>query len=156
MRAFLTVVIGAILLGGCAAKQNAASGQAVIAQEDKDRAACLEQALNKGTNDENKKAFASCMKARGYNEDKPYSSETTEDAGKPLVTDASTMARESSPGLAATEAYERAVADYKNCILDHTANLSACEKQRAIMNANSKVRSRLPASESDKIINVER
>jgi len=156
MRAFLTVIMGAILLGGCAAKQNAASSQAIIAQEDKDRAACLEQALNKGTNDENKKAFASCMRARGYNEDKPYPSETTANAGKPLVTDASTMARESSPGLAATEAYERAVADYNNCILDHTANLSACEKQRAIMNANSKAGSRLPASQSDKIIDVER
>jgi len=49
------------------------------------------------------------------------------------------MPRESSPGLAATDAYERAVADYDNCILDHTANLSACEKQRAIMNANTKL-----------------
>ena len=89
MRAFLMMVMGAILLGGCAAKQNAASGQAIIAQEDKDRAAYIEQALNKGTYDENKKAFASY---------KLYPSETTANAGKPLVTNASTMARDSSPG----------------------------------------------------------
>jgi arsenite methyltransferase len=38
---------------------------------------------------------------------------------------------ESSPSLSASEDYERAVADYSNCVLDHTANLNACEKQRA-------------------------
>ena len=111
VRAFLTLVIGAVLLAGCAAKQNAASAQG-------------------------------------------DPSETTATAGRPLGPDP--PARESSPGLPATEAYERAVADYNNCILDHTANLSACEKQWAIMNANSKAVSRLPASQSDKIINVER
>ena len=111
MRAFLTLLIGAVVLGGCAAKQNAVSAQ-----------------------------------------DGP--SKTTAIAERPLGPDP--PARESSPGLAATEAYERAVADYNNCVLDHTANLSECEKQRAIMNANRKAGSRLPASQSDKIINVER
>jgi hypothetical protein len=113
VRAFLTVVIGAVLLGGCAAKQKAVSAQ-----------------------------------------DDP--SETTAIAGRPLAPDAPKMARESGPGLAATEEYERAVADYNNCILDHTANLSACEKQRALMNADSKAVSRPSLSQSDKIINVER
>src|SRR5262249_17305249 len=140
-------VMGAILLGGCAAKQNAASGQVVSAQEDKDSAACLE-ALNNGSYDENKKAFASCMRVRGHNENKQYPSETTANAGKPLVTNVSTIAREGSPGLAATEDYERAVANYNNCILDHTSNLSACEKQQAIMNALGKVSSRSPLSQS--------
>jgi len=111
VRAFLTLVIGAVLLGGCAAKQKAVSAPG-------------------------------------------DASETTATAGRPLAPDP--PARESSPGLAATEEYERAVADYNNCILDHTANLSACEKQRAIMDANRKTGSKLPASQSDKIINVER
>lgn len=111
MRAFLTLVISAFMLGGCAAKQKAVSAQ-----------------------------------------DNP--SETTATIGRPLTPDA--PARESSPGVPTTEEYERAVADYNNCVLDHTANLSACEKQRAIMNANRKAGSGLPASQSDKIINVER
>jgi PBP1b-binding outer membrane lipoprotein LpoB len=111
VRAFLTLVIGAVLVGGCAAKQKAVSAQ-----------------------------------------DNP--SETTTAVGRPLTPDP--PARESSPGVSATEEYDRAVADYNNCILDHTANLSACEKQRAIMNANRKAGSRLPASQSDKIIGVER
>jgi hypothetical protein len=42
-------------------------------------------------------------------------SETTATAGKPLAPDAKT-ARESSPGLVASEDYERAVVDYNNCI----------------------------------------
>jgi PBP1b-binding outer membrane lipoprotein LpoB len=111
VRVFLTLVVGALLLEGCAAKQNAASAQV-------------------------------------------NPSETTATAGRPLTPDP--PARESSTGVPATEAYERAVADYNNCILDHTANLSACEKQRAIMNANRNAGSRLPASQCDKIINVER
>jgi hypothetical protein len=102
VRAFLTLVMGAVLLGGCAAKQKAVSAQAVSAQEDKDRA-----------------------------------------AGKPLATDASKMGRESSPG-AASEDYERAVANYNDCFLDHTANLSACEKQRLIMDRLGEVSSRSP------------
>jgi hypothetical protein len=111
VRVFLTLVVGALLLGDCAAKQNAASAQG-------------------------------------------NPSETTATVGRPLTPDP--PARESSPGVPATEAYERAVADYNNCILDHTANLSACEKQRAIMNVNRNAGSRLPISQSDKIINVER
>jgi hypothetical protein len=58
--------------------------------------------------------------------------------------------------VSATEDYERAIANYNNCILDHTANLSACEKQRAIMNAEGKVLPRSSLSQSNKIIDVER
>jgi len=111
VRAFVTLVIGAVLLGGCAAKQKAVSAQ-----------------------------------------DNPGG--TTATVGRLLTPDP--PARESSPGVPATEAYERAVADYNNCILDHTANLSACEKQRAIMNASRKAGSGLPATQSDKIIDLER
>jgi hypothetical protein len=112
VHAILALVIGAILLGGCAAKQNAVSAQ--------------------------------------------NPSETTTPAGKPLASDASKMARESSPGVVAGEDYERAVADYNNCVVEHTANLSACEKQRAIMNADEKALSRTSPSQSNKIINMER
>jgi hypothetical protein len=52
--------------------------------------------------------------------------------------------------------YERAVADYNNCVVEHTANLSACEKQRAIMNSDEKALSRPSPSQSNKIINMER
>jgi hypothetical protein len=61
------------------------------------------------------------------------------------------MARESGPGLAESEDYERAVADYNNCVLEHTSNLSACQKQQAIMNGLGKISSRLPLSQSYQI-----
>jgi hypothetical protein len=86
----------------------------------------------------------------------PQASETTATTGKPLASDAPKMARESTPGLPASEDYERAVADYNKCILDHTADLNACEKQRAIMNADGKALSRPSPSQSNKIINMER
>ena len=149
MRAFLTVIMGAMLLGGCAAKPTEGSAQAVSAQEDKDRAACLEQALKKVSYDETQKSFTSCMRARGYHEDKLYPSETTANARNPLINDGlKNIARESSPELAASEDYERAVADYNTCILEHTSNLSACEKQQAIMNRLGKVSSRLSLNQS--------
>ena len=149
MRAFLTVIMGAMLLGGCAAKPTARSGQAVSAQEEKDSAACLEQPLKKESLDEHQKSFASCMRARGYHEDKLYPSETTANARNPLINDGlKNIARESSPELAASEDYERAVADYNTCILEHTSNLSACEKQQAIMNRLGKVSSRLSLNQS--------
>jgi hypothetical protein len=149
VRAFLMVIMGAMLLGGCAAKPTAKSAQAVSAQEDKDSAACLEQPLKKESYDEHQKSFASCMRAKGYHEEKLYPSETTANARNPSISDGlKTIARESGPGLAASEDYERAVADYNNCVLEHTSNLSACEKQQAIMNGLGKVSSRSSSSQS--------
>src|SRR6516164_7312797 len=146
VRAFLTLLIAAVLLGGCASKQRAGSAQAVSAQEDKDRAACVEQTLNKQTSNENQNSFASCMRAKGYNESNP--SGTTANAGKPLIGDGmKSVARESSPGPGASEDYERAVADYNNCVLDHTSNLNACEKQRTIMDRLGKFSSRASLSQ---------
>ena len=84
MRAFLSLLIGAVLLGGCAAK--------------------------------------------------PTAGETTANAAKPTISDGlKSMTSESSPALPASEDYERAVANYTDCVHNHTANLTACEKQRAIM-----------------------
>ena len=155
MRTFLTVIMGAMLLGGCAAKPTEGSAQAVSAQEDKDRAACLEQALKKESYDEHQKSFTSCMRARGYRDDKLYPSQTTANARNPLIGDGlKNIARQSSPGLAASEGYERAVADYNNCVLEHTSNLSACEKQQAIMNGLGKVSSRLSLSQSYQITRI--
>ena len=141
MRIFLTVIMGAMLLGGCAAKPTAGSARAVSAQEDKDAAACLEQPLKKQSYAEHQKSFASCMSAKGYHDDKLYRN--------PLISDGSkNIARESSPELAANEHYERAIADYNNCVLEHTSNLSACAKQQAIMNGLGKVSSRVSLSQS--------
>ncbi len=96
VRAFLTLLIGAILLGGCAAK--------------------------------------------------PTAGGTTANAAKPTISDGlKSMTSESSP---ASEDYKRAVANYSDCVLDHTANLTACEKQRAIMNGLGKVSSRSSLSQS--------
>ena len=98
MRAFLSLLIGAVLLGGCTAKPTAG---------------------------------------------------TTANAAKPTISDGlKSMTSESSPSLSASEDYERAVADYSNCVLDHTANLNACEKQRAIMDRLGKVSSRSSSSQS--------
>ncbi len=95
MRAFLSLLIGAVLLGGCAAK--------------------------------------------------PSAGETTAGAPKPTISDGlKSMTSESSPALPASEDYERAVANYTDCVYDHTANLAACEKQRAIMDGLGKVSSRPP------------
>jgi hypothetical protein len=99
VRAFLALLIGAVLLGGCAAKPTAGGRIA--------------------------------------------------DAAKPTISDGSkSMTSESSPSLSASEDYERAVADYNNCILEHTSNLSACEKQQVIMNRLGKVVSRSPLSQN--------
>lgn len=98
MRAFLSLLIGAVLLGGCTAKPTAG---------------------------------------------------TTANAAKPTISDGlKSITSESSPSLSASEDYERAVADYSNCVLDHTANLNACEKQRAIMDRLGKVSSRSSSSQS--------
>ena len=91
VRAFLTVIMGTMLLVGCAAKPTASSTQVVSAQEDK--------------------------------------------GGAP-------------PELAASENYERAVADYNNCVLEHTSNLSACVKQQAVMNGLGKNSSRASLRQS--------
>ena len=96
MRAFLPLLFGVVLLGGCAAK--------------------------------------------------PTAEGTTANAAKPTISDGlKSTTNESSP---ASEDYERAVADYNNCVLDHTANLSACEKQQAVMNGLGKVSSRSSLSQS--------
>ena len=149
VRTFLTMIMGAMLLGGCAAKPTEGSAQAVSAQEDKDAAACLEQPLKKQSYAEHQKSFASCMSAKGYHDDKLYPSATTANPRNPLISDGSkNIARESSPELAANEHYERAIADYNNCVLEHTSNLSACAKQQAIMNGLGKVSSRVSLSQS--------
>jgi hypothetical protein len=58
------------------------------------------------------------------------------------------MTGETSPSLSASEDYERAVANYSDCVLDHTGNLQACEKQRAIIDRLGKVSSRSSLSQS--------
>jgi hypothetical protein len=152
MRVFLTVIVGTMLLGGCAAKPTVGSAQAVSAQEDKDRVACLEEPVKKESHDERQESFASCMRARGYRDDKLYPSETTANARNPSLSDGmKNTARESGPGLADSEDYERAVADYNNCVLEHTSNLSACQKQQAIMNGLGKISSRLSLGQSYQI-----
>jgi PBP1b-binding outer membrane lipoprotein LpoB len=108
VRAILSVIIGAMLLGACAAKPTATSTSAASAQENKNSAAISDN-LN-------------------------------------------TIAWENSPEFAASEDYERAVADYNNCVLEHTANLGACEKQKAIMNGLGKVSSRLPLRQTHQIM----
>jgi hypothetical protein len=87
VQSFLIVVIGAFLLGDCAAKQKEGSTQA---------------ANDAGTNV----------------------------AGPPVNPSNVDRARDE---------YDRAVVDYQSCVLDNTANLSACERQRAAMNGAATV-----------------
>jgi len=149
VRSFLTLLIGATLLAGCAAKPTATSTQTVSAQEDKDRIACLEQPLKKESYDNHQQSFASCMRARGYRDDKAYATATTANPRKPLISDGlKNLAPQSSPEFAASEDYERAVVEYNDCVLEHTSNLSACEKQQATMNGLGKLSSRLPVSQT--------
>jgi hypothetical protein len=137
--ALLALVVGSVLLGGCAASQKAVPAQGMSAQEERDRAACLEGAHGEISYDE--KSFSSCMTARGYSEDKLYPGGTTANVGRPSGSDAmNTTARQiTDPAGAVRENYDRAVADYQSCLLDHTSNLSECEKQRALMDADAKV-----------------
>ena len=83
VRTFLMVLIGMLLLAGCAAKQKTESSQ-------------------------------------------PATDTATSGAGPPVSPNNLHLARDE---------YDRAVADYQSCLLDNTANLSACERQRAAMNA---------------------
>ncbi len=69
--------------------------------------------------------------------------------------DAPNMVRESRPNVAVSDDYDRAVANYNNCVLEHTADLRACDDQRATMNAEGKVLSRSSSSQY-KIINEAR
>jgi len=55
----------------------------------------------------------------------PVSDTATSGAGLPVSSN--------NPNLPRDE-YDRAVANYQNCVLENTANLSACEKQKAAMN----------------------
>jgi len=82
--AVLMVMASAVVLSGCAVNQQTAS-TAMSPQEEQDRSVCLQQ----GHRDSgyNEKAFASCMAAKGYKKDSLYPSETTADAGKPLLSD---------------------------------------------------------------------
>ena len=59
------------------------------------------------------------------------------------------------PNGIAREEYDRAVADYQNCLLANTANLSACEKQRGAMNAAATILFG-PSSKRNTIVNTER
>jgi hypothetical protein len=99
VRAFLGLLIGAVLLGGCTAK--------------------------------------------------PTPGGTTANTAKPTVSDGfKSTTSENSPSLSVSEDYERAVANYSDCVLDHTANLNACDKQRAIMDRLGKASSRSSLSQS--------
>jgi hypothetical protein len=146
VRALLALALGTIILGGCAASQKPDSGQQMSAQEERDRAACLGGAHGDATYDE--KSFAACMTTRGYSEDKQYAGATTASVGGTKASTASPPGGApgnaappniSGPAVAARENYDRAVADYQSCLLDHTANVSECEKQRAVVNAQAKV-----------------
>jgi hypothetical protein len=83
VRASLLVLIGALVLGGCATKQKELPTQ-------------------------------------------PASDTATSGAAPPVGPNNLDLARDE---------YDRAVADYQNCLLDNTANLSGCDRQRAAMNA---------------------
>jgi hypothetical protein len=135
----LALALGTIMLGGCAASQKPDSGQQISAQEERDRAACLQGAHGDATYDE--KSFAACMTARGYSEDKQYPGGATANTGRPPGGDTRGAAppNASGPAVVTRENYDRAVADYQACLLDHTANVSECEKQRAMMNAQARV-----------------
>jgi hypothetical protein len=86
LRGFLqsAVMAGAIVLSGCAANQQTAS-TAISPKEEQDRSVCLQHAHR--DSGYNEKAFALCMTAKGYKKDNLYPSETTADAGKPLLGD---------------------------------------------------------------------
>jgi hypothetical protein len=56
----------------------------------------------------------------------PASNTGTNVAGPPVSPNNVDLARDE---------YDRAIIDYQNCVLDNTANLSVCEKQRAAMNS---------------------
>jgi len=81
---FLMVIPSAAVLSGCAANQQTAS-TAISPQEEQDRSVCLQHAHK--DSGYNEKMFASCMMAKGYKKDNLYPSETTADAGKPLLSD---------------------------------------------------------------------
>jgi hypothetical protein len=80
----LMVMASAAVLNGCAADQKTVS-TGMSPREEQDRSVCLQHAhMDSGYNE---KTFASCMAAKGYKRDNLYPSETTADAGKPLLGD---------------------------------------------------------------------
>ncbi len=97
------------------------------------------------------------MTATGYNGDKLYLSGTAAMPPRPMRSDTldATVPEANGPAATARESYDRAVADYQSCLLDHTSNVSACEKQRAMMNADANLLFG-SSGPSNTIVNLER
>ena len=136
MRTLSMVTAGAILLAGCAATPTmhwtkpGASEEAFI----RDHAACVQRTQLDTWSFYRGESFNTCMEALGYKEDPngnlfppPEQVATTAPAPIPAAVSA------------ASEDYQRAVADYRNCLAANPKNANACEGQRHIMDADAQV-----------------
>jgi hypothetical protein len=148
-RPFLMLVLGAMMLDACTIEQplpkrwtKADTTRETFMQ---DRYACYqEQQGASGAHDGH--SLAACMVARGYTED-PDGALFAPTEG-PTITFSPTIApalqtvqksvNALSPQFAARQRYERSAAEYQNCLAATRANESACEGQRAAMEADQK------------------
>ena len=136
MRSLSMVMAGATLLGGCAAAppmhwaKPGASQEAFI----RDHSACVQRTQLDTRSFSRGESLGSCMEALGYKEDPngnlfppPEQIATTGPTPIPAAVSA------------ANEDYQRAVADYRNCLAANPKNVNACEGQRHIMDADAQV-----------------
>jgi hypothetical protein len=139
VRSFLTVMVSAIVLGGCTAgPMHWAKPGATQETFMQDRHACLQQRL-RDTSGGYEPLVASCMVARGYKQDRngdlfPPPEPVAKPAG-PL----SAERDELNPQFVARQDYTRAVANYRSCLATNLSNPNACDELRHIMDTDVQI-----------------
>ena len=151
MRSLLTVMAGAVLLGGCAVTvppEHWAKSGATQETFLKDYTTCRNVALADRFSFSKGDPLLTCMEVRGYKRDSNGDLIVPEEVAKNgFIAPAASGAAPMNPTTAAaSQDYSRAVADYRNCLTAHPSNQAACEGLRHIMDADAQVLSGSGAS----------
>jgi hypothetical protein len=147
MRFLLTMMAGAMLVGGCAVTvppehwtKSGATQETFL----KDYTTCRNESLADRFSFSKGDLLLTCMEMRGYKRDSNGDLFVPEEVAKngflsPAPTANSGAATMNPTTAAAGQDYSRAVADYRNCLTAHPSNQAACEGLRHIMDADAQV-----------------
>jgi len=149
-RPLLMLALGAMILSGCTIEQplpkrwtRADTTRETFMQ---DRYSCYQQEQQSAAGARDGHSLTACMVARGYVQD-PNGALSAPTEGptltfSPSLAPALQTVQKSvnalSPQYAARQRYERSAADYHSCLAANPANDSACDGQRAAMEAEQK------------------
>jgi hypothetical protein len=147
MRLLLTVLVGVMLLSGCAVTvqpEHWAKSGATQETFLKDYTTCRNETLADRFSFSKGDPLLTCMEMRGYKRDSNGDLFVPEEVAKngfissPATADSGGAAMNPTTA-AASQDYSRAVADYRNCLTAHPSNQAACEGLRHIMDADAQV-----------------